>query len=241
MQFFFALHGTLINRAVLHPCYADGIGRVMSARYGHAPQRWIQAYQQISADWDSYHADLDFGADDGIDQFYESLYRVTRALFRLTHTPEPPVDALTALSRSLPALASEGCSAAYPDVLPVLERLYAAGHALSITAHSLSEQTRALLHASEILAYINGVIIGPDNAPAWEQDAMYYRHAAQLARTPITDCVLIDDQPAAIRAAREAGIHTVYVLRDHKQRGHFPAADVVLHGQLTGLLDHFGA
>ncbi|MBE0689804.1 MAG: hypothetical protein IH587_06745 [Anaerolineae bacterium] len=128
---FFDLHGTIVNRERNPVHYASGLGAYMAERYGGSVEAWTQANQRIFADWDSYYTDLDLAADDGIAQMWEGEFRTTRALFRLTGTPEPSHDELLALAREHGERATErGGNALYPDAAPVISTLAAAGYVL---------------------------------------------------------------------------------------------------------------
>lgn len=234
---FFELHATLIDPAVLTGCAAEQLGQVMAARYGGDADQWTAAWQRIRDDWDSYHADLDFGGEDGLDQVYEGLYRTTRALFRLTHTSEPPRSELQTLSRELPARMSLNCDAVRPQVREVITALDAQGIRLGITTYGLEDQAKALLQGGRIAECFKAPVLGVDSIGQYTRDTLYYQRIALRSGTPSEHCLVVDRSPVSLESARVAGMQTAW-LAEHK-----PAAsespdfiDVVLPGTLVPLL-----
>ncbi|MDX2137657.1 MAG: HAD hydrolase-like protein [Chloroflexota bacterium] len=211
---FFDLHGTIIDRQRNPLCYAAGLGKVMSGRYGGTPDIWAAANQRILADWDSYYTDLDLCGDDGIADMWEGIFRTTRAIFRLTGTPEPPHDELLALSRTLPGDATaNGGSALYADTAPVLRRLHAAGYALGTASTSISGQVRGSLAAGGILDLFTLPLYGADLSERFCKDERYYRGIAARAHLPPAQCLIVDDDADAVAAARHAGLRALHIWR----------------------------
>ncbi|MCA9910766.1 MAG: hypothetical protein KC519_19050 [Anaerolineae bacterium] len=148
---FFDLHGTIVHRERNPFHYASGLGAFLAERYGGDARVWREANLRILADWDSYYTDLDLGADDSIAQMWEGEFRTTRALFRLTGTPEPAHEELLALTRERGEQAtSRGGDALYPDAAPVIKALAAAGYALGTCSNALSGQVRGSLRAGAV-------------------------------------------------------------------------------------------
>lgn len=224
---FFDLHGTLVDGSRLRRCYSAGLGRTMAARYGLTASAWEAAHQRILADWDSYYADLDLEGADGIEAMWEGIYRTTRALFRLTGTPEPEQAELTALARSLPAAAVTGCDAFYDDAQPTIAHLHAAGYVLGIISHALADQARSLVQSNGLTDQFQGPIIGPDNAGRFSKDAVMFAFAARQAGADPGLCLLVDDSPQAVQAARAAGMRALHIKR-HQDRDKPDADGVIL-------------
>lgn len=232
---FFDLHGTLIDGTRLHPCYSAELGRLMTERFGLTPQQWIAANRQVLRDWDHYYADLDLTGEDGMAHLWEGLYRTTRALFRITRTPEPDKQTLTALSREIPGAVTRSCDALYHDARSVIERLAGAGYTLGVTTHALSTQARGVLEGARVLAAFNGPIIGPDVADHFEKDETFYRFAMLQAGVAPEHCLTVDDSTHCILGAKAAGLHTVQLYR--KGGTGRSAADFSLHSTLDGLVE----
>jgi FMN phosphatase YigB (HAD superfamily) len=230
----------LVDTAKLQAYYAAGLGRVMAARYGGSAEVWMDAYQRIAADWDSYYADLDLAGEDGIADLWEGLYRTTRALFRLTHTPEPPQAELTTLSRELPALSVGSCDVLYPDGKPVIERLHRAGLVLGVASHLLSSQARAILKGGGVLDFVTGAFITPDVLEQFVKDERFYDHAGRAAGVPAGQCAVIDANAGDLRGAKAAGMLTIHLRRGELVVSSESTADHVLRGDLRGLLGVLG-
>lgn len=233
---FFDLHGTLVDSRRMGRCYAAQLGIVMAERYGGQPQMWEQANLSITADWDSYHADLNF--DENFEDMWESYIRTTRALFRLTGTPEPPLSELTALSRELPGLATRCCDALFPESRAVIAALHATGYTLGITSHSLVTQARGSLTGGGMLHYFAGPLIGPDVTGTFAKNRRFFSVAAQQAGVDTGRCLVVDDDARHIPGAQAAGMHAVYLSRQPPPPD--TSADHVLAGDLTGLLAYLG-
>lgn len=210
---FFDLHGTLIESQRLHPCYSEGVGKVMAARYGGTAEKWSAVHRQIVAEWAVYYADLNLSGDDGLRDMDEGMFRTTRALFRLAHFPEPPPEEIKTLARHLLEFAPEACPALYPDVLPVLEQLFAAGYQLGIAAHAPSYQAKGILRGSQIAHFFAAPLVGPDLTEEFEKNAAFYGCAARLAAVSPENCLIVDDHPKAIGGAQAAGMHGILLGR----------------------------
>jgi FMN phosphatase YigB (HAD superfamily) len=238
---FFELHATLIEPAVLAACTVQQVGQIMAERYGGEAAQWTAAYQRMRDDWDSYHADLDFGGDDGLDQVYEGLYRTTRALFRLIQTPEPPREELQTLSRELPALMSLHCDAIRPDVREVITTLDAQGVRLGVITYGLESQSRALLQGGHIAPYFNAPVLGVDTLGQYTRDLLYYQRVAVRSGTPPDQCLIVDRSLTSLDSAHAAGMQTAW-LTDREPAAASPDfVDVVLGGTLAPLLTFVNA
>jgi beta-phosphoglucomutase-like phosphatase (HAD superfamily) len=205
----------------------------MAQRYGLTPAVWAQANRQIVADWDSYYTDLNLSGEDGIAHMWEGVFRTTRALFRLTGTPEPPKAELTALARELPGLAATGCAVLYAEVPDVLAALDRAGIILGVISHSLDNQIRASL--ASVLHHFKGTIWSADYAGRFDKDVQRYQLAAAAAHTATAACLAVDDKPTPLLNARRAGMQTLQVCRncsDHDQ------SDMQFSPDLRGLVDY---
>jgi HAD superfamily hydrolase (TIGR01509 family) len=207
---FFDVHDVLVDTAPLGMVYAANLGRIMAERYGLTPADWTQANHRVTADWYSYYADLNLSGDDGIADMWEGLYRTTRALFRLTGTPEPPKAELTALSRELPGLAARG-DVLYPEVPNVLRQLDNAGLVLGVISHALSSHIRGAL--APVLPHFKGTIWGADNAERFDKDVQRYQAALLHARVAPQNCLVLDDKPEPIENARRAGMQAIQICR----------------------------
>ena len=207
---FFGLHGTLVDSQRVQAAYPLEVGKVLAARYGDSAEHWTQAYRLLLADWDSYFADLNL--DEDISDLWEGEFRITRALFRLTGTPEPDHAELQRLSRELPEQAAQGQDTLYPDCKNVLHTLYAAGYTLGLCSGSLTARSRGLLRGGGVLAWFRGPLVGPDTAGHFRPDALI-RAAVQQAPVSPAQCMLVDHQAEMLAAAQEAGMTALHLQR----------------------------
>lgn len=232
---FFELNNVLVDSRQMPACYAHHLGQVMAARYGGQPEAWTNAHLRIRDDWDSYFADLDLDGDEGLADMWEGELRVTRALFRLTHTPEPDLSTLTALSRELPYLATRNCNTLYPDIKPVIEKLHAAGFILGVATHATTAQARGTLEGGEVIDQFAGTFLCPDFTEHFSKNRDFFLAA------PLTpeNCLVVDHSLDGIRGAKAAGMWAVQVVRKGIPPTDSPA-DHLLTGDLYGLLDYLG-
>lgn len=214
---FFDLHGTLINASLLRPCYSHRKCEILAARYGGTLQAWQEADRILLAEWDAYHADLNFSGDEGLRDYYEALFRTTRALFRLAKTPEPPKDELLALSRWLPGEAPRQCSALYPEVENALKQLSTSGYRLGIATSMLQSQARAILEGSAMIALFHAPVAGADTFEQFDKDVRWFRQTARLAGVHPRDCLIVDNHARSLIAAKRAGMKTVLIQRQPGQ------------------------
>ncbi len=222
---FFDLHGTLVDGIKLHPCYSVVMGRLLAERYGGEPEKWAESNRKIVADWDSYYADLDLGGDDGIAHMYEGFFRTTRAMFRLTHIPEPPKDELIRASRELPGLITRECDGFYPDsTKSVLKRLFDEGYVLGVVSHALIEQARGTLIGGGVYAYFKGAIISPENTGTYNKDVTFLRYAPQMSGVAPENCLIVDDRLHTVQAAKSLNMQAIQIKRDNTIQ---PSHDVI--------------
>lgn len=231
----FDLHGTLVDSDhKLPPCYAAGLGKYMAERFGGMAEAWGEANRRVVADWDSYYADLDLGSDEGLADMWEGMLRTTRALFRLTKTPEPDLKTLISLSRELPYYATRKCDAFHTDVRPTLEQLRGAGYVIGLASHTTTPQAKGTLEGGHMTELFNGPLVCSDVAGYVEKCAAFYLSA----RLPPQNCLIVDDHAEGISGAKAAGMYAAQIVR--KPVKVHPQADLVLQGSLGGLLTYLG-
>ncbi|MCC6617150.1 MAG: HAD family phosphatase [Anaerolineae bacterium] len=211
---FFDLHGTIVDRERNPSHYARGLGEFMAERYGGAAEDWAEANRRIFADFDSYYTDLDLGADDCIEQMWEGEFRTTRALFRLTGTPEPSHEELWTLTRERGEQAtSRGGDAFYPDSAPTIKALAAAGYALGTCSNALSGQVRGSLHAGGVLEYFTTPHFGGDLAGHFIKDELFFGAICRRVGVEPSSCLIVEDHLGALASARRLGAMAVHICR----------------------------
>lgn len=231
---FFDLHGTLIDGQRMLQHYRRGVGQIMAGRYGKTPALWEEADRRIVADWDSYFADLNLSGDDMMGDLREGWLRVTRALFRLTATPEPPISEIAALAMELPTSAPAYGDALYEDARQVITHLHQQGYQLGIVTHALEGQANAALQGARMLDYFAAPIVGADTVEQFDKDRLFFLKAAHLAQVNPARCLVVDDSPQAIAGAKLAGMVTAYL--QHGDISGDCVTDFHLVGDLCGLL-----
>lgn len=102
----------LIDPAVLACLLPEAWAQVLAAEHGGLEGGWLSAYQRVSADWDSYWADLDLSGDDSLHQWREGRWRVVRGWFRLAGQEPPPVERMAFYLNDLEHRAGQKCAAA---------------------------------------------------------------------------------------------------------------------------------
>lgn len=210
---FFDLHGTMVNAQVLGACISRERARWLAEHYGGNLAVWLTSERQVIADWDAYHADLNFSGDDGMRDYYEAGYRIVRALFRGAGVSEPSREEIHRLALDLPGLTSLAYDTLYFDVKPTVRRLAAEGYTLGVTTHSLANQAHAVLVGGGVRECFSGPLIGADTAEQFDKDATYYALVVRLAKTLPASCLIVDDSSSAIQAAHSVGLKTIYIHR----------------------------
>jgi len=211
---FFDLHGTMIDAALLGACVRRERARHLAQGYGGDLAAWHEAEEQVRADWDAYHADLNFSGDDGMRDYVEAGYRIIRALFRGAGVREPAREEIHRLARELPGIAPLTCDAFYPDVKPVIRQLAADGYVLGVTTHSLATHAAAVLIGGGVRDAFQGPLIGADTAEQFDKDTAYYALAVRRAQGTAAVCLVVDDAPRAIEEAKSAGLRAILLARE---------------------------
>ncbi len=205
---FIAAPHVLIDSVRAAAVFPAAVSAVMSTRYGGESAAWERAYQQVRADWDSYYADLDLAGDDGLDHLWEGLYRTTRALFRLTGTPEPSKPELTALARALPYESSCRADVLYPDVKPTFEAARSNGVRIAVYAPVSTAQINGWLQGGGVRDLVE-TVLGFDTVERFRHDAQYWETAARIMRADPAACRVIDALDEALNGAKLAGMQAI--------------------------------
>ena len=211
---FFGLHCVLVQSQKLKPGFAQALADYMAGQYGGNIEAWLEAHQQIENNRSDYYIDLNLSGDEGMQDYYEGLFRVTRALFTLTGTAEPPKPEITHLSKTLPTLGFSAPGAAFPEVENTLKNLRRYGIEIGVISHALTEQAKAILHASHLLEFISASIVGVDTAERFEKDMVFLLSAARLASVDPANCLIVDRDTRVIDNAKRAGMQALCLQRD---------------------------
>lgn len=161
--------GLLVDGQKMRQCYRENMAQLMSERYSKSANVWSKADEQIVADWTYYHADLNFSGEYGIDDIHEALFRVTRALFTITKTPEPSKIEITALANELISIPCKDIL--LPDALSAIEKCRKNAYSIGTFSYLLENQVGAISAQIPELDYV----IGADTLNHYEHDLMYFR------------------------------------------------------------------
>lgn len=196
---------TLLDTKRYRANFADGVARIMRERYGGKHASWLAVQQIIFADWASYHADLNYSGDDGMADIREGQFRVTRALFRLSNTPEPVKADITALAQTLISEApctGDSFTASAQHFLQVLSTR--SNVKMTVTSYFCTAQIRAILEAS---GHPHIAVIGADTFEHYEMDAHYFRCLQQYLQpnTQASKRIYFDTRADTLKHAQSAG------------------------------------
>jgi beta-phosphoglucomutase len=116
-----------------------------------------------------------------------------------------------------------------PGVRHWVERLAEAGWGQAVASDGARWNIERVLEATGLARYFETVVCGQDVPHGKPDPAIFLTAAAQLGAPPL-HCVVLEDSPAGVEAARRAGMRVVGVLTAHDAL----AADVVV-SRLTDL------
>jgi beta-phosphoglucomutase-like phosphatase (HAD superfamily) len=201
---------SLADPLLLRAHYQLGLAKIMQQRYGQPQQFWVDIQTQIFADWDSYHADLNYSGEDGMADMREGRFRLTCALFRLAKIPEPPKQEITQLADDLIAQAPKCADALGQDSIDLLLMLHKQGYFLSIISYYPEQQVQAILCGADIEEKIS-YVIGANTFEQFDMNSRYFMSLVNHLRCQPPECIYIDNQDEVIEAAAQLGMKTLYV------------------------------
>ncbi|MEL6405693.1 MAG: hypothetical protein AAFR81_15100 [Chloroflexota bacterium] len=194
--------------------YANGVARIMSARYGGKQADWLIIQQNIFADWASYHADLNYSGEDGMADIREGQFRVTRALFRLANIKEPSKAEITSLAQTLVSEAPRTGNNFDMPAQQFLQTLTMSPAVnITVTAYFCEAQARAILTAS---GHTGISVIGADTFQHYEMDTHYFRYLHQYLKpnSPDSQRIYLDTHADTLQHAQKAGFITHRITPD---------------------------
>jgi HAD superfamily hydrolase (TIGR01509 family) len=138
-------------------------------------------------------------------------------------------EVLTAAEEEMRLIAGQGLNA-FPDAVALVERL-----AVPIGVASNSDRWRleVVLTAAGLRPLFDVTVAGDEVAEPKPAPDVYLRVATLLEINP-TDCVVIEDSPTGVVAARAAGMSVVVV-----RRGHFADEVLMAADRIVDSLDEF--
>jgi HAD superfamily hydrolase (TIGR01509 family) len=180
-----------------------------------------------AAAWQAALARFDYHIDDGtFGRFVGTTDRALAIAFaaQVEATVE---DVLTAAEEEMKDIAGRGL-ASFPDAIALIKRLEVP---IGVASNSDRWRLELVLSSAGIRDLFDVTVAGDEVAEPKPAPDIYLRVAELLGASP-ADCVVIEDSPTGVVAARAAGMRVVVV-----RRGHFP--DEVLMGadQIVDSLD----
>jgi len=101
-----------------------------------------------------------------------------------------------------------------PGVVELVDGLWESGFGLAVGSSGPRENIRLVLDALGVAARFGGIVSGWDVARGKPAPDVFLAAAAQIRRSP-TRCLVIEDVPAGIQAAKAAGMVCVAVTTTH--------------------------
>lgn len=100
----------------------------------------------------------------------------------------------------------------FPDVVPGLERLKKAGHAMIVFSNGTPRMLEALLDAADLRPYFQG-FVSVDEIKVYKPSPKVYRHVASKLKRPIEEVRLGSSNPFDDIGAEAAGMRAAWVDR----------------------------
>lgn len=188
------------------------VGEFFPPVLGGTPAAWREANRRVITelltpeDWESrLQAATDYAA-------FDRAYHLDwlRGMCALVGVPAPPEEECLELARRANASIPRQVRADFPGAVDAIRRLHARGHAL----HTASGES-----SSDLDGYLTGMgvrpcfghLYGPDLVGVFKNGPEYYERIFVDACVHPSDALVVDDSPAAVRWALEAGARAVLV------------------------------
>jgi HAD superfamily hydrolase (TIGR01509 family) len=127
---------------------------------------------------------------------------------------------------------------AFPGIGEGLERLRRRGLALAVASNGFADVVRLSLERCGLAPWFSRVV-GVDEVANGKPAPDIYLEAARRLGTPPGECVVVEDSPAGIRAARAAGCRVLAVANTHRPEA-LGGADAV-YGTTVEVMKAIGA
>lgn len=102
---------------------------------------------------------------------------------------------------------------AFPDAIPAIERLEAAGHTVVAFSNGVEATVRTLLDHAGILQHLDDVI-SVDDLQTFKPDPAVYTYLARRVNHPAEETWLVSGNPFDVIGAKAAGLNTTWVRRN---------------------------
>jgi beta-phosphoglucomutase-like phosphatase (HAD superfamily) len=187
-----------------HTQYVREIGRLLGAQYGGEPDQWAKAAIDMLEVLDCEYRDRFEGYPlNGYRAWLETVReRSARKMFERMDIPMPPEADRVAREMQFNALLQ--CNAAFPGALEALSGLFDAGCRIQIASGQESEYLMAALMGAGLESYTESKF-GPDLVDCAKEGPEFYHRIFAAAGADPANSVVVDDAPAAIGWALQAG------------------------------------
>ncbi len=102
----------------------------------------------------------------------------------------------------------------YPGVNEFITAAALRGVALAVVTSSMKNEARSVLAGLELTDYFTEIVAGDDVTNGKPDPEGYLKGASALGVTP-QECIVIEDAPSGLRAAKAAGMFSIAVLNTH--------------------------
>ncbi|MGI8857643.1 MAG: haloacid dehalogenase type II [Thermomicrobiales bacterium] len=102
---------------------------------------------------------------------------------------------------------------AFPDAIPAIERLKAAGHTVAAFSNGVEATVRRLLDHAGILPHLDAVI-SVDDLRTFKPDPAVYASLVRRLDRPIAETWLVSGNPFDVIGAKAAGLRAAWVRRN---------------------------
>jgi HAD superfamily hydrolase (TIGR01509 family) len=135
--------------------------------------------------------------------------------------------------RTYRAAVEAGRLRAFPGIGEGLERLRRRGIALAVASNGFADVVRLSLRCCGLDPWFSQVV-GVDEVANGKPAPDIYIEATRRLGTPPGDCVVVEDSPAGIQAARAAGCRVLAVANTHRREA-LKGADTVYDNTVEAL------
>ena len=203
--------GVMNDRALRVPQWHTLVGAFFPPILGGTAEAWGAANRVMGPLWEEY---LRMYACQGV-AAYQRAYLLAwlRGMCERVGVPVPPEDESLELARRASAYVTRRVRSAFPGAVEAIRELHARGYALHTASGEDSDDLAGYLEGMGVRECF-GRLYGPDLVNtlkyAPEGTAYYTRIFADAGVAPV-DALVVDDSPAALRWAADAGARTALV------------------------------
>ncbi len=186
----------------------------------------VDSYRPHLQSWT--HLAVEHGLAITEEQFAATFGRTSREILReLFHVHEPDVvrrmdDRKEAIYRDL----IRGRVPVMPGALEVIISLHTAGYLLAIGSSGPPENVELVVAELSLTAWMSAIITGGDVCKGKPDPEVFLLAAERMGVLPEA-CVVVEDAPAGVEAARRAGMRSVALIGTHSLEA-LSAADLVI-------------